>query len=88
MRCIELFPGLSHCIETVAKQEFWSSVNKYMENEQEDKELKDKIELLKVKSLRLCKKDDASTSFSILSYCYLLFNYWALLSKSLPSQDF
>jgi len=47
MRCIELFPSLSHCIETVAKQEFWSSVNKYMENEQEDKELEDKIELLK-----------------------------------------
>ena len=47
MRCIELFPDLSHCIETVAKQEFWSSVNNYMANERENTELKDKIELLK-----------------------------------------
>lgn len=47
MRCIELFPDLSHCIETVAKQEFWNSVNSYMENERENEELKDKIELLK-----------------------------------------
>jgi len=47
MRCIELLPDLSHCIETVAKQEFWSSVNNYMENGRENAELKDKIELLK-----------------------------------------
>jgi hypothetical protein len=47
MRCIELLPDLSHCIETVAKQEFWSSVSDYMANDQENPELKDKIELLK-----------------------------------------
>jgi len=47
MRCIELFPSLSHCIETIAKQEFWNLVHSYMESEQDDKELKDKIELLK-----------------------------------------
>ena len=44
---IELFPSLSHCIETVAKEEYWRSVNKFMEGEQEDKELQQKIELLK-----------------------------------------
>lgn len=43
---IELFPSLSHCIETTAKQEFWRSVNEYMEK-QGDKELEEKIELLK-----------------------------------------
>jgi hypothetical protein len=47
MRCIELFPGLSHCIETVAKEEFWNSASRYMESNQEDAELKDRIELLK-----------------------------------------
>lgn len=47
MCCIELFPDLSHCIETVAKQEFWNLAHSYMESEQQDKELKNKIELLK-----------------------------------------
>ena len=47
MVCIELFPNLSHCIETVAKEEYWSSVNKFMADEQEDKELQQRIELLK-----------------------------------------
>jgi len=46
MNCIELFPSLSHCIETVAKEEYWDLVSKYMER-QEDKELEAKIELLK-----------------------------------------
>ena len=45
MYCVELFPSLSHCIETVAKEEFWNSVNRYMESE--DEELQEKIELLK-----------------------------------------
>jgi hypothetical protein len=44
---IELFPSLSHCIETTAREEFWNSVNQYMEGEQEDKKLEEKIELLK-----------------------------------------
>jgi hypothetical protein len=47
MDCIELTPSLSHCIETTAKQEFWNSVNRYMEGKQEDKGLEEKIELLK-----------------------------------------
>jgi len=47
MVCVELIPSLSHCIETVAKEEYWSSVNKFMEGEQEDKELQQRIELLK-----------------------------------------
>ena len=47
MDFIELFPSLSHCIETTAKEEFWDSVNQYMEGEQEDKNLEEKIELLK-----------------------------------------
>ena len=48
MYCIELFPSLSHCIETVAKEEYWDSVNKYMESGQENKELEQRIELLKI----------------------------------------
>jgi hypothetical protein len=44
---IELFPSLSHCIESTAREEFWNSVNQYMESGQEDKELEEKIELLK-----------------------------------------
>ena len=47
MGCIELLPSLSHCIETVAREEFWSLVNKYMESAQEDKEAAMNIELLK-----------------------------------------
>lgn len=44
---IELFPNLSHCIETKAKEEFWNSVNQYMEGRQEDKKLEERIELLR-----------------------------------------
>jgi len=44
---IELFPSLSHCIETAVREEFWNSVNQYMESGQEDKKLEEKIELLK-----------------------------------------
>jgi len=47
MNCVELFPSLSHCIETAAKEEFWNSVNQYMESGREDKKLEEKIELLK-----------------------------------------
>jgi translation initiation factor IF-3 len=47
MDFIELSPNLSHCIETTAKEEFWNSVNQYMENGREDKNLEEKIELLK-----------------------------------------
>ena len=44
---IELIPGLSHCIETTAREEFWNSVNQYMKGGQEDKKLEERIELLK-----------------------------------------
>ncbi len=44
---IELFPSLSHCIETTAREEFWDSVNQYMEGGQKDKKLEERIELLK-----------------------------------------
>ena len=47
MDCVELFPSLSHCVETTAKEEFWNSVNQYMESSREDKKLEEKIELLK-----------------------------------------
>ncbi len=47
MKGIELFPSLSHCIETTARKEFWNSVNQNMESGREDKELEEKIELLK-----------------------------------------
>jgi len=44
---IDLFPSLSHCIETTAREEFWNSVNQYTEGGQKDKKLEEKIELLK-----------------------------------------
>jgi hypothetical protein len=47
MDFIELSPSLSHCIETTARGEFWNLVNQYMENGREDKNLEEKIELLK-----------------------------------------
>ena len=47
MDCVELFPSLSHCIETTARKEFWNSVNQYMGSGHKDKKLEDKIELLK-----------------------------------------
>ena len=47
MDFVELSPSLSHCIETTAKEEFRNSVNQYMENGPEDKNLEEKIELLK-----------------------------------------
>ena len=47
MNGIELFPSLSHCIETTARDEFWNSVNQYMKGGQKDKKLEERIELLK-----------------------------------------
>jgi translation initiation factor IF-3 len=44
---IELIPTLSHCIETIAKREYWRSVDEYLKKRKEDKELEEKIELLK-----------------------------------------
>jgi DNA primase large subunit len=47
MEVIELSPSLLHCIETTAREEFWNSVNQYMENGRADKKLEERIELLK-----------------------------------------
>jgi len=44
---IALTPTISHCIETVAKREYWKSVNKYLKKRREDKRLEGKIELLR-----------------------------------------
>ena len=44
---VELFPSLSHCIETTAREEFWNSVNQYTKGGQGDKNLEERIELLK-----------------------------------------
>jgi hypothetical protein len=44
---IELVPTVSHCIETVAKREYWKTVDEYLKKGEEDKALEQKIELLK-----------------------------------------
>ncbi|MFU8795807.1 MAG: hypothetical protein ACNA7X_00720 [Dehalococcoidia bacterium] len=44
---VELLPSLEHCIETTARDEFWSSVSRYLEDGLGDRELEGKIELLK-----------------------------------------
>jgi len=44
---VELCPSLAHCIETTAREEYWSSVNQYMKSPQEDRKLEEKIELLR-----------------------------------------
>jgi len=47
MNSIELFPSLSHCIETTAREKFWNLVDQYMESGEDDKKLEERIELLK-----------------------------------------
>ena len=44
---IALTPTVSHCIETVAKREYWKNVNNYLKKRREDKGLEGKIELLR-----------------------------------------
>jgi hypothetical protein len=44
---IELVPTLSQCVERVAKQEYWKSVNEYLKTKTGDKGLEGRIELLK-----------------------------------------
>jgi len=44
---IELVPTPSQCIETAAKREYWRSVDKYLKAKTEDKDLEERIELLK-----------------------------------------
>ena len=47
MNRIELYPDLSHCIQTVAREEFWDSVNTLMASEQENEDLQQRVELLR-----------------------------------------
>ena len=47
MTKVELVPTLSHCIETVAKEEYRRSVKAYLRKGEEDKELEERIELLR-----------------------------------------
>jgi hypothetical protein len=44
---IELRPTLSQCIETTAKREYWRRVDEYLKGKTGDKELEERIELLK-----------------------------------------
>ena len=45
---IELIPTTTQCIETVAKNEYWKSVEWYLEVGEENKWLEDRIELLRM----------------------------------------
>lgn len=45
---IELVPTLEHCVETTAKQEFTKAKDDYLRKRLEDKDLEDKIELLRM----------------------------------------
>jgi len=86
MVCVELFPSLSHCIETVAKEEYWSSVNKFMEDEQEDKELQQRIELLKafLESMDFKKLRRESEGYLIQGKTVKFVIYW---EENKPSYD-
>ena len=44
---IVITPTISHCIETVAKREYWRNVNDYLKKRVENKRLEEKIELLR-----------------------------------------
>jgi hypothetical protein len=44
---IELFPDLSHCIETVARKEYEDLARSYLQAGKGDSELGEKIELLR-----------------------------------------
>jgi translation initiation factor IF-3 len=45
---VELRPTLSQCIETVTKREYWRSVDEYLKAKTDDKELEERIQLLKL----------------------------------------
>lgn len=47
MNRVELCPDLSRCIQTVAREEFWASVNTLMASEQENEDLQQRVELLR-----------------------------------------
>jgi ABC-type lipoprotein release transport system permease subunit len=45
---IKLIPTASRCIETTAKREYWKSVDAYLKKGIDDKDLEERIELLRV----------------------------------------
>ncbi|MFC1935460.1 hypothetical protein ACFLX9_01660 [Chloroflexota bacterium] len=45
---IQLFPALSNCIETVAKREYRVTLGQLLAGDEENKELQERIELLRV----------------------------------------
>ena len=44
---IEFLPTASHCIETVAKREYWKNVDTYLKNRKHDEDIERRIELLR-----------------------------------------
>lgn len=48
MSKIELIPNLSHCIETVAKREHTGLVQKLLASGEDNKELQEKLEILRL----------------------------------------
>jgi hypothetical protein len=78
MNCVELFPSLSHCIETTAREEFWNSVNQYMGNGEENKELEQRIELLKafLESMDFKKLRSQSEKYLIEGKVVKFVIYW------------
>lgn len=45
---IELIPTLDHCIESAARQEFRKAAEVFMQSNKEDKNLEERIELLRL----------------------------------------
>ena len=48
MRQIELFPDLSHCIETVARREYEDTLKQLLTTGEANKELEEKLEILRL----------------------------------------
>jgi hypothetical protein len=47
MEAIDFSPNLFHCIESAAREEFWTSVSQYMGGWQTDKKPEERIKLLR-----------------------------------------
>jgi hypothetical protein len=45
---IELVPTLTHCVQTTAKREFSKQLDEYLQKDQEDEDLGERIELLRL----------------------------------------
>jgi len=86
MDCVELLPSFSHCIETVAREEFWNLVSKYMGSKQEDKELERKIELLKafLESMDFEKLRSQSERYLTQGKTVKFIIYW---EENIPNYD-